>query len=121
MADWYSKSRDAQLHLVNTWLGVFAQKAPLWNIPPAALSQLQTDYTAAESILAVVKSGARTPESVVQCNEAFKALESEARYIRRHFLLLPPSPWRTSPPSSSPCPMRSTAPWASPAASPASR
>jgi hypothetical protein len=90
MADWYPNSRDGQLHLVKTWLAVFSTKAAPWNIPPAALTQLQTDCAEADAVLAVVKSGARTGESVVRCNLAFKAMETEARFIRRHYLLLPP-------------------------------
>jgi hypothetical protein len=37
-----------------------------------------------------VKSGERTAVSVVECNEVFKEMETEARFIKKHFLLLPP-------------------------------
>jgi hypothetical protein len=48
---------------------------------------LTTADTNAKTILAVVKSGERTAASVVECNEAFKEMETEARFIKRHFLL----------------------------------
>jgi hypothetical protein len=37
-----------------------------------------------------VKSGERTASDVVQCNEVFKGMETEGRFIRKHFLLQPP-------------------------------
>ena len=90
MSDWFPHSRDDMLHMAHDWLAVFATKATPWNIPQSMVTQLQTDYSNAEQILAVVKSGARTPESVAQCTVAFKELETQCRYIKRHFLLLPP-------------------------------
>jgi hypothetical protein len=90
MPDWYPGSRDEQLHLVNTWLSVFQTKAAQWNIPLANLNGLTAARDYALAILAVVKSGERTPASVVQCNGAFKEMETEARFIKKHYLLLPP-------------------------------
>jgi hypothetical protein len=90
MADWYPGSRDGQIHMVDTWLQVFQTKAPEWNIPPANVTSLTTADTNAKNILAVVKSGERTAANVVECNEAFKEMETEARFIKKHFLLLPP-------------------------------
>jgi hypothetical protein len=88
--DWYPRSRDEQIHMVDTWLQVFQTKAPEWNIPSANVSSLTTADTNAKNILAVVKSGERTAASVVECNEAFKEMETEARFIKKHSLLLPP-------------------------------
>jgi hypothetical protein len=88
--DWYPRSRDGQIHLVETWLSVFQVKAAEWNIPPARVTDLTAALAAAKEILAVVKSGERTAVSVVQCNEAFRELEAEARFIKKHFLLIPP-------------------------------
>jgi hypothetical protein len=31
--DWYPRSRDEQLHMVDTWLQVFQTQASVWNIP----------------------------------------------------------------------------------------
>jgi hypothetical protein len=90
MSDWYPNSRDEQLHMADTWLGVFQTKAPEWGIPPANVTSLTTDRDNAKAILAVVKSGERTPASVVECNEMFKELETEARFIKKHYLLMPP-------------------------------
>jgi hypothetical protein len=37
-----------------------------------------------------VKSGERTAVSVVECNEIFKEMETEARFIKKHFLAFAP-------------------------------
>jgi hypothetical protein len=90
MGDWYPSSRDAQIHLVETWLLVFQTKAAGWGIPAANVTDLTAALAAAKEILAVVKSGERTAVSVVQCNAAFKELETEARFIKKRWLLVPP-------------------------------
>jgi hypothetical protein len=76
--------------MMETWLLVFQTKAAGWGIPPANVTDLQTALTTAKQILAVVKSGERTAVSVVQCNEAFMEMEMEARFIKKHYLLVPP-------------------------------
>jgi hypothetical protein len=76
--------------MMRTWGLVLPNKASAWNIPQTHITQLQNDTTAAENILNIVKSGDRTPTSVVECNVAFKNMETEARFIKKHFLLLPP-------------------------------
>jgi hypothetical protein len=73
MPDWYPHARDAEIHLVETWLSVFQTKATTWGIPPANVTDLTAALAAAKQIFAVVKSGERTAVSVVQCNEAFLA------------------------------------------------
>jgi hypothetical protein len=88
--DWYPNSRDGQLHLVRTWNTVFAVKGAGWNIPAARTAQLADDETAARTILDKVKSGERTPADIVLCNEAFTNMETEARFIKKHYLLVPP-------------------------------
>jgi hypothetical protein len=88
--DWYSHSRDAQVHLVETWLSEFKTKAEQWNIPAANVKELAATLAVAKDMLAVVKSGERTGVSVVQCNEAFKELETEARFIKKRYLFIPP-------------------------------
>jgi hypothetical protein len=90
MTDWYSNSRDDQLHLVKTWNTVFATSGHTWNIPQEHMTQLQNDANDAQTILDKIKSGDRTPADLVLCNEIFKSMESEARFIKRHFLLMPP-------------------------------
>jgi hypothetical protein len=76
--------------MVETWLSVFQTKAAVWVIPPANVTDLTAALAAAKQILAVVKSGERTAVSVVQCNEAFREMEMEARFIKKHYLLIPP-------------------------------
>jgi hypothetical protein len=88
--DWYPRSRDEQIHLTDTWIGIFKTKAEAWNIPAANVNSLTETNSAAKEKLAVVKSGERTAASVVECNEIFGELEAEARFIKKHYLLLPP-------------------------------
>jgi hypothetical protein len=54
------------------------------------MTELAGDAQAAETILDKVKSGERTPAGVVQCNMIFQDMETEARFIKKHYLLVPP-------------------------------
>ncbi|MDR1025670.1 MAG: hypothetical protein LBL56_08080 [Treponema sp.] len=65
-------------------------KGPAWGIPPAHITQLVNDAQTAETILDKVKSGERTAADVVQCNMIFKDMETEARFTKKHYLLVPP-------------------------------
>jgi hypothetical protein len=76
--------------MVKTWNAVFAAQGQAWGIPPAHSTQLAADAQAAETILDKVKSGERTAADVIACNEAFKDMETEARFIKKHYLLMPP-------------------------------
>jgi hypothetical protein len=87
--DWYSRSRDEQLYMVKTWNTVFTTSGQTWGIPQQHITQLVTDEAAAQTTLDKVKSGERTAVSVVECNEAFKEMVTEAHFIKKHFLLLP--------------------------------
>ena len=88
--DWYPASRDAQLHMVKTWVNVFADWGPQWHIPAEHVSQLAQDAKRAEDALGKVNSGTRTPADIVSCNIAFADMETEARFIRKRFLHVPP-------------------------------
>jgi hypothetical protein len=90
MSDWYPSSRDEQIHFTDTWIQVFSTKAETWGIPAANVTSFTGANANAKSMLAFVKSGARTPASVIQCNVVFKELEAEARYIKKHWLISPP-------------------------------
>jgi hypothetical protein len=92
MADWYPNSRDEQLHMAKTWNSVFAAngQGQAWGIPANHLTTLENDVQAADTILNKVKSGERTSADVVQCNMAFRDMETEARFIKKHYLLTPP-------------------------------
>ena len=87
---WYPRSRDAQLHMMKAWLAAFAEWAEPWNVPPTRIEQLAVDVERAEAALARVNSGTRSPVDVAACAVAFADMETEARFIRRHFLLSPP-------------------------------
>jgi hypothetical protein len=76
--------------MMETWLSVFRTKALAWGIPPDNVTDLTAALAAAREKLAVVKSGERTAVSVVECNEVFREMETEARFIKKHCLLAPP-------------------------------
>jgi hypothetical protein len=76
--------------MVETWISVFQTMAAGWGVPAANVTDLAEALAAAKKIFAIVKSGERTAVSVVQCNEAFKEMETEARFIKKHWLLVPP-------------------------------
>jgi hypothetical protein len=78
--------------MVKTWNAVFAAngQGAAWGIPANRLTALGNDAQAAEAILDKVKSGERTAADTVQCNVVFKDMETEARFIKRHYLLTPP-------------------------------
>jgi hypothetical protein len=88
--DWYPNSRDGQIHLIETWLKVLAIIATALGIPATNIAALTAALAGAKETLAVVKSGERTAASVARCNAAFKELEAEARYIKKHWLIAPP-------------------------------
>jgi hypothetical protein len=76
--------------MVKTWNTVFIASGDVWAIPEERMIQLKNDANAAQLILDKVKSGARTAADVVLCNEVFKSMETEVRFIKKHFLLMPP-------------------------------
>jgi hypothetical protein len=96
--DWYPRARDEQVHLVDAWVLVFltvvgpgnVTKGTLWGIPDKLVQDLMKSVRVAKEILAVVKSGERTSVNVAECNAAFRELEAEARYIKKHWLISPP-------------------------------
>ncbi|MDR2247650.1 MAG: hypothetical protein LBE17_13430 [Treponema sp.] len=90
--DWYPNSRDGQLHLVKTWATVFASSGQAWGIPPNRITHLANNAVAARAIPGTVKSGGRIAADVVECNEAFKEMETEARFIKKRFLAPPLTP-----------------------------
>jgi hypothetical protein len=73
-----------------TWNTVFASSGQAWGIPQDHITHLVNDETVAQTILDKVKSGERTTADVVLCNEVFKEMETEARFIKKYFLLMPP-------------------------------
>jgi hypothetical protein len=88
--DWYPGSRDGQLHMVKTWNTVFVTNARGLHIPQDHLTQLGNDAQAAEAMVDKVKSGERTPADVVQCSLVFQNMETGARFVEKHYLLMPP-------------------------------
>jgi hypothetical protein len=75
---------------METWLSVFTSRASKWGISPGMEMDLAVALLTAKDVLAKAKSGERSPDSVAECNAAFKDLEAEARYIKKHYLQAPP-------------------------------
>jgi hypothetical protein len=90
MADWYPYSRDDQLHLTKTWNNIFVTSGYTWGIPPDRMTQLQTDTSNAQIFWDKVKSGDRSAQTTAECNILFQSMETEARFIKKHYLLMPP-------------------------------
>ncbi|MDR0556293.1 MAG: hypothetical protein LBG43_00250 [Treponema sp.] len=61
--DWYPRSRDGQIHMVQGWLPAFAVKAALWGVPQDIIASVTEALTAAQEKFAVVKSGERAAGS----------------------------------------------------------
>jgi hypothetical protein len=76
--------------MVKRWNTEFAVKGPAWGIPPEHITQLANDAQAAEAILDKMKNGERTAADVVQRKMIFKDMETEARFIKKHYLFMPP-------------------------------
>jgi hypothetical protein len=81
-------TRRAASHGKNIEHGVCAS-GQARGIPQSHITQLANDESAAAAILDKVKGGERTAADVVQRNKAFKGMETEARFIKKHFLLVP--------------------------------
>ncbi|MDR1216682.1 MAG: hypothetical protein LBK25_08370 [Treponema sp.] len=88
--EWYPNSRTDQINLIKIWNAIFADKGQAWNIPTERIAKLVTIAQLAETILSTVNSGQCTSSDVVKCNEIFKEMEIEARFIKKHYLLSPP-------------------------------
>jgi hypothetical protein len=75
---------------MKAWNEVLKLKGLAWGVPQTHIDQLAADIDAAQLIFDKVQSGERTPTSVVECNEAFDEMETEARFIKKHYFLVPP-------------------------------
>lgn len=89
--DWVSPSRTGQLTMANKWRVVAGANAAAWGIPGVVLQDLDTLTKTAETALAAAQSEeTRTPVATAQCREAFEALVSKMRDIKRRYFLSPP-------------------------------
>jgi hypothetical protein len=71
-------------------LAVAAARADALGIPHERIVRLTAYLQAAEAALAIVRSSKRSAVDTAHCKLAFKQMEAEARYIKRHYLLSPP-------------------------------
>jgi hypothetical protein len=89
--DWLSNSRAGQLAMAKDWKAVVTPKQTPWNIPAAALTDLDALIQAAEAALTLAQNEiTRTPVATAQCKEAFDALTAAMRDMKRRYFLTPP-------------------------------
>jgi hypothetical protein len=61
-----------------------------WGIPQELVLQLAACLQTAETVLAKVNSGECTGADVARCRTVFKELEAKARFMKKHYFLMPP-------------------------------
>jgi len=96
--DWLPGKREDQLAMAKQWRGALVEPGPdshpyfeMWGMPEADVDDLALLAANAEDALIRVKNTAdRTHVTVVNCNEAFKALVAKMRYIKKRFFYVPP-------------------------------
>jgi len=96
--DWLPRKREDQLAMAKQWRGALLELGPdshpyseAWGVPEADMDDLALLIANAEDTLIRVKNtAARTHVTVVECNEAFKALVAKMRYIKKRFFYVPP-------------------------------
>ena len=89
--DWMPGTRDGQLAMAKDWVSVTGTNAHLWNIPLTAVQELGGLTEAADTALTVAKNETtRTPVATAQCKEAFDALITAMRDMKRRYFLTPP-------------------------------
>jgi hypothetical protein len=76
--------------MARTWSATITPKASAWNVPTAELAALDGLAGTAAGILDKAQSAERTSIVTAQCKTAFDALIEKMRFIKNHFLLVPP-------------------------------
>jgi hypothetical protein len=77
--------------MARDWQSVAGTNASAWGIPPAVLQGLDSLIQAADTALTTAKNETtRTPVATAQCKEAFDALTSAMRDMKRRYFLTPP-------------------------------
>ncbi|MDR1220723.1 MAG: hypothetical protein LBK73_14075 [Treponema sp.] len=89
--NWLSNSRYGILAMAGDWISVCTIKQAGWNIPGAALIELDAIRDAVASALETTKNETiRTPVDTAQCKKAFDALTGFMRDFKRRYFLSPP-------------------------------
>jgi hypothetical protein len=77
--------------MAKKWLVVLATQATAWEISADLLAVFTMQVSAAEAALAKVQDKTtRNQVGVINCNEAFKAMTKQMRYIKRNYFNCPP-------------------------------
>jgi hypothetical protein len=96
--DWFPTRRELQLAMAQNWLTILNPNpgppppppTPPWNIPPEEVTELQTLTDAAQTMLALAQSSARTEVITAECKAAFEALTAKMRFFKSRYFLEPP-------------------------------
>jgi hypothetical protein len=89
--DWLPGTREGQLAMARDWQDVAGTNASAWGIPPTVLQNFDTLISAADTALAAAKNETtRTPVATAKCKEAFDALTTAMRDMKRRYFLTPP-------------------------------
>ena len=77
--------------MARDWQDVAGTNASPWGIPPTVLQNFDTLIAAADTTLSAAKNETtRTPVVTAQCKEAFDALTTAMRDMKRRYFLTPP-------------------------------
>jgi hypothetical protein len=89
-SDWLPTEGEGQFSRAKDWKTVMTPKQGAWNIPAAALTELDAFIHAAETALAAAKNETtRTPVTTAECKAAFDALAEKMRDVKRRYFLTP--------------------------------
>jgi hypothetical protein len=88
--DWLPSKREEQLAMAKNWMDILGVNQAAWNVPQADVVSLASDYAAARTLLQRAQSAERTATITAQCKAAFEALVEKMRFIKSHYLLVPP-------------------------------
>jgi hypothetical protein len=79
--------------MARNWISIInsPQNPPDWGIPPAQITELVTLFDEAQAVFLKASNEAeRTAVVTAQCNAAFKALTGKLRFLKKHYLMVPP-------------------------------
>jgi hypothetical protein len=90
-SDWLPANRESILEMARNWQSVAGTGGGAWGIPPGVMQNFGSLIQAAANALAAAQNETtRTPVVTAQCKEAFDALISAMRDMKRRYFLSPP-------------------------------
>ncbi|MDR2634185.1 MAG: hypothetical protein LBC51_11290 [Treponema sp.] len=91
-SDWLPGSRTGILAMCLSWILYLTEaRRTAWGVPDAEFTELGSLSSTAQTLLEKAQNDAkRTHVITVECQEAFKALETKMRFFRDRYFKLPP-------------------------------